>query len=144
MKTLLLASGAGLLAILATDPAAANTARSFVIEHVEVPHGDLDLASDAGADAMLDRLTDAASAACGGRPRPAFSDPLGPSKQRAWRLCKVAAVDSATVRLDAELVRALWLGDDEAIRYGEEARRTSADLYRQAGVDGPAAPALGG
>jgi UrcA family protein len=144
MKTLLLASGAGLLAILAAAPAAADSPRPFVVEHVEVRHGDLDLASETGAGAMLDRLTEAASAACGGRPRPGFSDPLGPSKQRAWRLCKVAAVDSATLRLDAERVRALWVGDDEAIRFGEEARRTSAELYRQAGLEPPAAPARGG
>jgi UrcA family protein len=144
MKTFLLASGAGLLAILAAAPAAANTPPPFVVGHVEVRHGDLDLASDAGAGAMLDRLADAASVACGGRPRSGFSDPLGPSRQRAWRLCKVAAVDSATLRLDAERVRALWLGHDEAIRFGEEARRSSAELYRQAGLEAPAAPTRGG
>jgi UrcA family protein len=144
MKTLLLAGGASLLAILAAFPAAANPLRPYIIEQVEVRHGDLDLATGSGARTMLERLSAAASDACGGRPRPGFSAPHGPSKQRAWRLCKVAAIDFATQTLDAELVRALWLGNEEAIRYGAQARRMSVELYRQAGLDAPAAPARGG
>lgn len=144
MKTLTLASGAVLLALLAASPAAAGPLRPYIIEQVEVRHGDLDLSTAAGAGAMLERLSAAASEACGRKPRPGFSDPLGPRKQRAWRLCTVAAIESATLELDAELVRAAWLGRDDAIRYGAEARRTSAGLYRLAGVEAPAAPARGG
>lgn len=134
MKTLLLASGAALVATVAT-PAAASKPPSLIIAHVEVRHGDLNLATGAGAGTMLERLSAAASNACGGRPRPTSSDPLGPSKQRAYRLCRIAAIDTATLRLDAPLVRARWLEDDEAVRSGDEARRTTADLLRQAGLN---------
>jgi UrcA family protein len=141
MKTCLLASGLGLLAISAAAPADARAWRPLMIEQVEVRHGDLDLATAAGAGAMLARLTGAASQACGGKPSAGQSDPLGPSKQRAYRLCKVGAVDAATLRLDAELVRTMWLESGEAIRFGETARRTRAHLLRQADVAALARPA---
>jgi UrcA family protein len=132
MKTCLLTSGLGLLAIASAGAADARASQPLMIEQVEVRHGDLDLATSAGAGTMLARLGGAASEACGGKPRAVQSDPLGSAKQRAYRLCKVAAVDAATVRLDAELVRALWLESGEAIRYGEAARRTRAHLLGQA------------
>ena len=135
MKTFLLASSLGLLAAAAAGPATAQTTRSFIIEQVKVPHGDLDLATKGGADAMLDRLASAASDACGRKPRMVAADPLGPSKQHIYRLCRVAAIDNATLTLDAPLVRVLWLENDESIRFGDEARKRTSDLFRLAGVD---------
>lgn len=137
MKTFLLASS--LLAAAAATPALAQTAPSLVIKQVRVEYGDLDLATTEGADAMLARLTGAASKACGGRPPMPVSDPLAPSKQRAYRLCKVAAIDDATLALNAPLVRAFWLGNDEAVRFGDAARRATADWLRLARRDDPAA-----
>lgn len=134
MKTFLLASGAGLLAVTAAAPAAAQTTRSVIIEHVKVPHGDLDLATKAGAETLLTRLNKAAMAACGGKPSLGINDPVGPSKRHASRLCKVAAIDAATLALEAPLLRAIWLESGDAIRFGDEARRTTADLLAQAGI----------
>ncbi len=140
MKTFLLANGIALLAAAAAGPAAAQTTRSLILEQVEVWHGDLDLATESGADAILTRLTEAASTACGGRSGPLHADPLGPAKKRAVRLCKVAAIDAATLTLDIPLVRSTWLGNAEAIRFGDKARRTRSDLRRLAGLDKLAAP----
>ena len=134
MKTFLLASSLGLLAAAAAGPATAQTTRSFIIEQVKVPHGDLDLATKDGADVMLDRLASAASDACGRKPRIA-ADTLWPSKRHIYRLCRVAAIDDATLTLDAPLVRVLWLENDESIRFGDEARKRTSDLFRLAGVD---------
>ena len=140
MKTFLLASGVALLAIVATGPAAAQTTRSLIIEQVKVRHGDLDLATERGAGAMLARLDNAASRACGGKPGPMLGDSLGPAKQRAYRLCKVAAIDAATLTLNAPRVRAVWLEQGEAIRFADAARRTTSDLLRLARIEDPAAP----
>ena len=130
MKTRLLASA--LLAVLAASPVAANDTRSLIIEQVTVQHGDLDLATPEGADTMLGRLQDAASEACGGRPRSMVSDPLGPVRQRAYRLCRVSAIDAATLTLNAPAVRAVWLEHDEAVRFAREARQETSDLLRLA------------
>lgn len=140
MKRVILASGAALLAVVAAGPAAAQTDRSLIVERVAVAHGDLDLATTAGADAMLGRLTDAASRACGGKPRSSHADPLGPAKLRAYRLCKVGAIDTATLALAAPRVRALWLEDGEAIELAALARRTTVDLLRLARIDVDPAP----
>ena len=140
MKTFLLATGASLLAIVAAGPAAAQATRALIIEQVEVEHGDLDLKTTADAEAMLVRLSDAASDACGGKPRQRHADPLGPAKQRAYLLCKVAAIDAATLSLGAPLVRGIWLENGEAIRFAEEARRTASDLLEVARADGLAVP----
>ena len=140
MKKCLLAGGAGLLAVAATGPAAAQTTRSLIIEQVEVPYGDLDLATTAGAEAMLARLESAAANACGGKPRAVHADVLGPSKQRAYHLCRVAAVDAATLSLEVPLVRAIWLENEAVTRLAGEARRTTSDLLRWTHFDDPAAP----
>jgi UrcA family protein len=137
MKTSLLASGLGLLAVVAAGPAAAKTTPSLIINHAQVQHGDLDLATEAGAEEMLTRLNRAANNACGGRPSPAINDPVGSSKQHAYRLCKVAAIDAATLALDVPLLRTAWLESGDAIRFGDEARRTTAGLLARAGIDGP-------
>ena len=135
MNTFLLASGLGLLAVAAAGPAAAQTTPSLIIGHAQVQHGDLDLATKAGAETMLIRLNKAANNACGGKPSPAINDPVGSSKQHAYRLCKVAAIDAATLALDVPLVRTSWLKSGEAIRFGDEARRTTAGLLARAGID---------
>jgi len=138
MKTFLLASG--LLAAVGAAPAAAQSTPSLIVEQVKVHYGDLDLAASEGADAMLNRLTEAASKACGGKPRPIMSDPVWSSKQRAYRLCKVSAIDAATLALNAPLVRVIWLEQDDAIRFGEAARRATSDLLQLARLQGTAVP----
>lgn len=137
MKIFFLAGGLGLLAAAGAEPAAAQNAPSFIIEQVKVSHGDLDLGTEQGADAMLARLSGAASAACGRKPRSGVGDPLGPSKQRIYRLCVVAAIDNATLQLNAPMVRTAWLEDDDAIKFGAEARRTSSELFKLAGAVSP-------
>jgi len=140
MKTCLLPSGTVLLAFAVAGPAAAQVSPFYVIEHVEVEHDDLDLATSAGAEAMLTRLASAASRACGGKPRSAFADPLGPAKQRAYRLCKIVAIDQATLDLKAPVVRSIWLENGEAIRFAAKARQTASDLFGSARIDGFARP----
>ena len=135
MRILLLAGGLGLMAAASAAPAAAQTAHSYIIEHVKVSHGDLDLTTQQGAEKMLARLSGAASAACGRKPRTGVGDPLGPSKQRIYRLCVVAAIDNATLQLNAPLVRTAWLEDDDAIKFGTEARRTNSELFKLASAN---------
>ena len=135
MRILFLAGGLGLMAAASAAPAVAQTGHSYIIEHVKVSHGDLDLATEQGVETMLVRLSDAASAACGRRPRTGAFDPLGPSRQRIYRLCVVAAIDNATLQLDAPLVRIAWLEDDDAIKFGTEARRTNSELFKLASAD---------
>ena len=135
MKTFFLAGGLGLLAVAGAEPATAQNAHSLIIQQVKVSHGDLDLTTEQGAETMLARLSGAASAACGRKPRTGVGDPLGPSKQRIYRLCVVAAIDNATLELNAPLVRTAWLEDDDAIKFGTEARRTSSELFKLASAN---------
>ena len=135
MKTFFLAGGLGLLAVAGAEPATAQNAHSLIIQQVKVSHGDLDLTTEQGAETMLARLSGAASAACGRKPRTGVGDPLGPSKQRIYRLCVVAAIDNATLQLNAPLVRTAWLEDDDAIKFGTEARRTNSELFKLASAN---------
>lgn len=135
MKTFFLAGGLSLLAVAGAEPATAQNAHSLIIQQVKVSHGDLDLTTEQGAETMLARLSGAASAACGRKPRTGVGDPLGPSKQRIYRLCVVAAIDNATLQLNAPLVRTAWLEDDDAIKFGTEARRTSSELFKLASAN---------
>lgn len=138
MKTILpalLASGAGLLAVFQPVPSAADESPA-IIEHAKVHYGDLDLATPDGAGAMLARLETAASNACGGRPSLSIVNPLVSAKQRAYRRCRIAALDAATLRLGAPLVRSAWLERDETARHLADARRATADLLRGGGAGG--------
>ena len=138
MKTfspVLLASSAGLLAAFQPAPSAAADESRAVIEHAKVRYGDLDLATPAGAEAMLARLEAAASEACGRLPQNAM-DPLLAAKQRAYRRCRISALDAATLRLGAPLVRSAWLDRDETARHLADARRATAGLLRESGAGG--------
>lgn len=107
-----IAIGAGLLAAGAVTSAAAQRSRADIVVQISVPHGDLDLASEAGAKAMLVRLDKAASKACGGKPMPVMAlDQVGHAKKREYQRCKLAAMDRGTLQLGAPRVRAAWLGE---------------------------------
>jgi UrcA family protein len=137
MKTPILARGLAALALAAAVPAAAQAAPAYVIGQVRVDYGDLDLAAPAGAAAMLARLDAAAARACGRLPQP--GDPLYGARQRAHRLCKVSAIDAATLALEAPLVRIAWLETGEATRWRDAAQRSASALLELAGADAPAA-----
>jgi UrcA family protein len=69
---------------------------------VAVRYADLNLSSEAGARAMLDRITDAASRACGG------DVDLRMLERRAlYNRCKADTIDRAVRALDAPLVTAM-------------------------------------
>lgn len=70
---------------------------------MKVSFGDLDLTKPAGADAMIRRMKQAASTACGGRPD--FRDIAA---QRFHSQCVASALDDAIWRLDAPLVTNLY------------------------------------
>lgn len=138
MKTILpvlLASSAGLLAAFAPPHAAAADERQAIIEHISVRYGDLDLTAPADAAAMLGRLEKAASEACGRLPQNAM-DPLLAAKQRTYRRCRISALDAATLRLGAPLVRSAWLDRDETVRHLADARQATAGLLRESGAGG--------
>ena len=135
ISTILLASSATLLAALGPTPAAAADGSPTIIEDIAVRYGDIDLAAPAGAAAMLARLEAAASDACGGRPRNRM-DPILPAKQRAYRRCRIAALDAATLQLGAPLVRSAWLDRDETARHLADARQATAELLGEGGAGG--------
>lgn len=145
MKRVLYTSCAGLLALCSTAPALAADQPLYAadkagvsVEQVGVRYGDLDLATTSGAAAMLARIEEAASDACGGNPGPANSgDVLGQPRRNEYRRCRIAAIDVATIRLAAPLVRAAWLERGDAA-LAAKARKDSAALLKSAGLRVPA------
>lgn len=112
MKRIFVELGTGLIALVLTGSPSAAAAHpgAAMIKYMNVRHSDLDLARDADARKMLARLEAAATSACGGRPTPVSGDDrVGQAKHRQHRICKARAVDDATQRLGAPLVRAAWL-----------------------------------
>lgn len=110
MKRLFIALGAGLCAASTAIPASAQVAPPQIVTDIGVRYDDLDLESGPGARTMLARLDVAATKACGGKPTPAMpGDQVGLAKQREYRRCKAAAMESSTLRLGSPLVRAAWL-----------------------------------
>ena len=110
MKRLFVPLGAGFAVATTIGPASAQVAPTQIVSDVGVRYGDLDLESAPGARTMLARLNAAAAKACGGKPTPAIpGDQVGLAKQREYRRCKAAAMDSSTLRLGSPLVRAAWL-----------------------------------
>lgn len=118
MKRISIMVGAGLVVAAMPAPAIAQGADPITVKHIGVPHADLDLKSESGARTMLERLEKAATKACGGKPLPPASwDQVGQAKQREHRRCKAAAIDGATLKLGAPLVRAAWLGGASGTQY---------------------------
>ncbi len=118
MKRIFVELGTGLiaLALTASPSGAAKQPGPTMIKNMNVRHSDLDLDRDADARKMLTRLETAATSACGGRPTPVSGDDrVGQAKHRQHRICKARAVDDATKRLGAPLVRAAWL-EKSAVR----------------------------
>ena len=126
MRSLLFASGVGLLAMLVAGPAIAQAQRPPIIKHVGVERGDLDLATPSGAEAMLAKMERAATRACGSPRNPQYRNSIGPLG-REHHMCRIAAIDAATLQLGAPLVRAAWLERSEASEVAA-ARQASADL----------------
>ncbi len=128
MKRILLAVGIGLTVaafpVSATAQGAETAPDTAIVANINVRHGDLDLADKSGAETMLTRLEKAAAKACGGK----STSPTSLDHQRAQarlrehRRCKAAAIDSATLKLGAPVVRAAWLGRTKATHHAAKAR----------------------
>ena len=73
-----------------------------VLTRVTVPYGDLDLTRPEGADALLKRIAQAASRACGGVPG---SGVAIMAEARNFRACTAKAVTRAVTQLDDPMVR---------------------------------------
>ena len=96
---------------LAAAPAAAAPRHSLML--ARVPVGDLDLASDSGAAAMLRRLDGAARELCALTPSVLFPANAG----REWR-CRREAVAAAVERLrtpQLALAYSDWLSADPSV-----------------------------
>lgn len=124
MKRILLAVSIGLPAAIFPVLATAQGTDTNVVANINVRHGDLDLADKSGAETMLARLDKAAAKACGGKPMSATSldHQMAQARLDEHRRCKAAAIDRATLKLGAPVVRAAWLGRVKATRYAAKAR----------------------
>ena len=96
-----------LVACVAAAPAWAQPLGKPQVEviRVRVPVGDLDLNSQAGADALIRRVSLAAARACG---TPRVSGITATMDARAYRACKSKAVAGAMAQVDAPLVLARY------------------------------------
>lgn len=101
MKMILAIAGAFLAITCATVPAHAETQ---TMAHVAVPYADLNLGTNDGADAMLNRIQRAATRACGGRPE---TGPLMLVQRQAFNECRAQAISETVIDLNAPLVTAL-------------------------------------
>ncbi|MGK6320399.1 UrcA family protein [Sphingomonas sp. DT-204] len=123
MKTILFAVGGSLFAIVSHVSATAQSADSIIVTDINVRYGDLDLTSKPGAETMLARLDKAAAKACGRKPMSAMSwDAMAQARAHEHRRCKAAAIENATMKLGAPLVRAAWLRRTKAIQSAAETR----------------------
>jgi UrcA family protein len=89
------------LAILLTLPLSPARADAPPVR-IMVPHDDLDLDRQSGAETVLWRLRAAIGHACGAR---SIRDP---AVEGTYRACLRRGMDDAVTRLDAPLVRALY------------------------------------
>jgi UrcA family protein len=89
-----------------------------VRQDVTVRYGDLNLATDAGAHAMLVRINQAAQKACGGSPFFYGTYSIAPGLARkGFATCQTNAVSAAVKSLNAPLVTRLYVQNgDEALR----------------------------
>ena len=69
---------------------------------IRVPVGDLDLNREADADKLLKRVSAAASRACSGPPAAGV---MMAEIARAYKACKVQALDRAVAQIDSPTVR---------------------------------------
>ena len=128
MKRILLAVSIGLPAavspVSATAQGTDTAPDTAIVANVNVRHGDLDLADKAGAETMLVRLEKAAAKACGGKSTSPTSldHQMAQARLREHRRCKAAAIDSATLKLGAPVVRAAWLGRAKATHHAAKVR----------------------
>lgn len=128
MKRILLAVSIGLPAaifpVLAMAQGADTAPDTAIVANINVRHGDLDLADKSGAETMLARLDKAATKACGGKPMSAtdLDHQMTQARLDEHRRCKAAAIDRATLKLGAPVVRAAWLGRVKATHYAAKAR----------------------
>ena len=99
-----LAAAAGLTC---AGPTLAQT--SDPVPAVTVKYRDLDIASRAGAQALLERIETAASTACGGVP-----DLRQLSRLAVFEACRSAAVGRAVVAVDAPMLTAMAHGGHPA------------------------------
>lgn len=104
MKTTLIAAALALASFSAISSAQADN-WSNTAPQVNVPYGDLNLSSPAGAQSMLNRIKAAASHVCGGSP-----DNRDISGKRFYRSCVKLATDTAVAQVSAPLVTALHTG----------------------------------
>lgn len=114
MKNVVL-TAAAILAGLAFTTSAGAYEPAISTPHASVRYSDLDLGKPAGAETMFNRLKQAATRVCGGKP-----DSRLIFEQRIFRRCVDNALDDAVAKLDAPLVTALHA--DQAPRF---ARRES-------------------
>lgn len=114
MKTKLLAA-ALVLGFAALSPAQA--APDTQTAHIDVPYGDLNLASPAGAEVMLKRIKAAALKVCGGKP-----DIRDRQATRFYNHCVNLAVAQAVARLNKPVVTAIFNGRDPRFAQGPNNR----------------------
>ncbi len=82
--------------------AGSQPSRDDDVVRVKVKYGDLDLAGQAGANAMLRRIHRAANEVCGDRPNGASLDEM-----QLYGTCVASAVDRAVASLGSPMVSAL-------------------------------------
>lgn len=78
---------------------------SDTVPSVLVKYGDLNIASQAGAQVLLKRIEAAANAACGGKP-----DIRELSKLTRFKACRRSAVARAVVAVESPMLRAMAQG----------------------------------
>jgi UrcA family protein len=76
--------------------------RPVEVIQVKVPVGDLDLNTRSGADALIRRVSAAASRACG---QPAFGSVTTVGNQRLHHACQAKAVARTVAQVDAPFVQ---------------------------------------
>lgn len=82
------------------------------ISHEEVAYSDLNLSTQEGARALLQRLDNAAKRVCGAEPS---RSPLQPKLVAAYERCVSDAVDASVAQVNAPLVVALHTGAPESV-----------------------------
>jgi UrcA family protein len=105
MKTTLIAAALTVAAITTAGSAYAADSSDRPLS-LDVPYSDLNLASRAGATAMLSRLRNAATIVCGGRPHRASAQ-----EASAYRACVRTAVEGAVRQINAPLLAELYYGE---------------------------------
>jgi UrcA family protein len=113
-KVAVLTVGFGLLDGLLGGGSALAADGTIAIDTVSVAYADLDLSTDAGAQALFARIKSAAALACGGRP-----DGRDPAGNERFQACRKDAMSSAVTRIGNPRVAALY---DQAIEQTASAK----------------------